>query len=157
MLRSSTQVRPISLGSAPERRRQPRVHLSVLARVSRSTSESDSRLAYMRDANIRGAFFYCDLQVAVGDTLHVRLAPAVQATAGIDVNCEATVVRVEKSDISDLTGVAVEFHRFEIEDPARACDPATDSLIAWTVEKFDRMFARRRELEKCAFRIQGAA
>ena len=109
----------------------------------------------MRDANIRGAFFYCDLQVVVGDTVHVRLAPA-QAMA-LDVNCEATVVRVEKSDTTDLVGVAVEFHRFEVEDPARVSADATNSLITWTAEKFDRLFARRLELEKCAFRIQGAA
>jgi len=150
------QVRPISFGAAPERRRQPRIHLPVLAHVSRSTSESDSRLAYMRDANIRGAFFYCDLQVAVGETLHVRLA-AAQARIGLDVNCEASVVRVEKSAHNDLTGIAVEFHRFEVEDPTSAPDYATGSLVTWTVEKFDRMFARRLELEKCAFRIQGAA
>jgi len=156
MSHSSTQVPPISLGAAPERRRQPRVHLSVLARVSRSTAESDSRLAYVRDANIRGAFFFCDLQVAVGDTLHVRLTPA-QATAGLDVHCEASVVRVEKSGMSDLAGVAVEFHRFEVEEPARASADATNSLITWSGEKFDRTFARRPELERCAFRIQGAA
>jgi len=156
MSHSSTQVPPISLGAAPERRRQPRVHLSVLARVSRSTAESDSRLAYVRDANIRGAFFFCDLQVAVGDTLHVRLTPA-QATAGLDVHCEASVVRVEKSGMSDLAGVAVEFHRFEVEEPARASADATNSLITSSGEKFDRTFARRPELERCAFRIQGAA
>jgi PilZ domain-containing protein len=156
MSKSGTQFRPISLSPAPERRRQPRVHLSVLAHVSRSNSEGDSRLAYMRDANVRGAFFYCDLRVDVGDTLHVRLV-STHAIAGLDVNCEASVVRVEKSDITDLTGVAVEFQRFEVEDPAHACDPATNSLISWTAEKFDRMFARRPELEKCAFRIQGAA
>ncbi|HWY68610.1 MAG TPA: PilZ domain-containing protein [Terriglobales bacterium] len=155
MSQLSTQVRPIGLGAAPERRRQPRVQLSLLARVSRSTSESDSRLAYMRDANIRGAFFYCDLQVAVGETLHVRLAPT--HAAALDVNCEATVVRVEKADITDLVGVAVEFHRFEVENPARVSEDATNSLINWTAEKFDRLFARRLELEKCAFRIQGAA
>jgi hypothetical protein len=156
MSQLSTQVSPIGLGAAAERRRQPRVRLSVLARVSRSTSEGDSRLAYMRDANIRGAFFYCDLQVAVGEKLHVRLAPT-QAIAGLDVNCEASVVRVESSDITDLVGVAVEFHRFEVEDPARISADATNSLISWTAEKFDRLFARRLELEKCAFRIQGAA
>jgi len=156
MSQSGTQVRPISLGAAPERRRQPRVHLSVLARVSRSNPESESRLAYMRDANIRGAFFYCDLPVAVGDALQLRLAPS-QAMGPLYVNCEASVVRVEKTTIEDWIGVAVEFHHFEVEQPSTSLALATDSSASWAVEKFDRMFARRLELEKCAFRIQGAA
>lgn len=155
MSQSSKPARQIGFNPAPERRRQPRMHLPVCARVSRTISENDSRLAYMRDANIRGAFFFCDLQVAIGETLYVHLA-AAEAKTGLNVDCEASVVRVEKSP-NALTGVAVEFHRFEVEDPAHAHEDVSSSWIHWTAARFDQMFARRLELEKCAFRIQGAA
>jgi hypothetical protein len=110
-------------------------------------------LAFVRDANIRGAFFYCDLQVLVGEVLNLHLATAHDVT-GLPVNCEASVVRVEKSALNDLTGIAVEFHRFEVEEPASVSDHA---LSDWSAERFERVFARRLELETCAFRIQGAA
>jgi len=155
MSQTIAQARPIRFGTAMERRRQPRVYLPVSARVSHSHSVSDSRLAYMRDANIRGAFFFCDLQVAVGDALYVHLAP--QAAKELIVSCEANVVRVERPALNGPTGIAVEFHRFEIEDPTSAREPFWSSLPDWSADAFQRMFSQRLELETCAFRIQGAA
>lgn len=153
MSHSSAQVRPIRLGVGLERRQQPRVYLPVSIRVSSSNAVSDSRLAYMRDTNIRGAFFFCDLQVTVGETLYVHLAPEL-ARSKLAVNCEASVVRVEKPALNGLTGIAVEFHRFEAEDPTRAPVPLTSN---WNLERFDRMFSHRLELEPCALRTHGAA
>ena len=150
-----TQVRPNRFGSFLERRRQPRLYLPVSARVSRSGSANDVRWAYMRDANIRGAFFFCDLNATVGETLQVHLAP--QAATKLIVNCEASVVRVEKPVRKGLIGVAVEFHRFEVEDPKSAHDSFTSLFTEWDADTFARMFAQRLELETCAFRVQGAA
>ncbi|PYX98683.1 MAG: hypothetical protein DMG62_08500 [Acidobacteria bacterium] len=155
MLHSSAQVRPIRVGIDWERRRQPRLYLPVSVRVSCLSSVSDSRIAVMRDANICGAFFFCDLDVAIGQTVYIQLA-SQQAKSRLTVNCEASVVRVEKPAVNGLTGVAVEFYRFEVEDPAHASAPL-GPLADWSVDSFDRMFAQRLELETCAFRIQGAA
>lgn len=149
------QVRPNRFGSFLERRRQPRLYLPASARVSRSGAANDVRLAYMRDANIRGAFFFCDLNVMLGETLQVHLAP--QAAAKLIVNCEASVVRVERPVRKGLTGIAVEFHRFEVEDPKSAQDSLVSSFTDWDADTFARMFAQRLKLETCAFRVQGAA
>jgi len=149
------QVRPNRFGSFLERRRQPRVYLPVSARVSRSGSANDVHLACMRDANIRGAFFFCDLNVVVGETLHVHLAP--QAAAKLIVNCEANVVRVEKPTGNGLIGIAVEFHRFEVDDPASAHESLASPFPDWSGDTFARMFGQRLELETCAFHTQGAA
>ena len=156
MSQTIAQVRPNQFGASLERRRQPRVYLPVSVCVSRSISTRDSHLACMRDANIRGAFFYCDMEVSVGEVLFVQLATA-EARGKFQVNCEASVVRVEKSAADGLTGIAVEFHRFEIEDPTSVREPLDSSLLNWGAENFQRMFAQRLELERCAFRIQGAA
>jgi PilZ domain len=156
MSQSIAQVRPNQFGGFLERRRQPRVYLPVSVCVSRSNSAPDSHLACMRDANIRGAFFYCDIEVTIGETLYVHLATA-EARGKFQVNCESSVVRVENSAANGLTGIAVEFHRFEIEDPTNARESLDSSLPNWGVENFQRMFAQRLELERCAFRIQGAA
>ena len=149
------QVRPNRFGAFLERRRQPRLYLPVSARVSRSGSANDVRLAYMRDANIRGAFFFCDLNVTIGETLQVHLAP--QAAAKLIVNCDASVVRVEKATRTGLVGIAVEFQRFEVKDPKSAHDSLGLSCTEWDADTFARMFAQRLELETCAFRVQGAA
>lgn len=154
MSQSIAQVQPNRFGASLERRRQPRVYIPVSACVSRSNSARDSHLACLRDANIRGAFFYCDIDVTIGETLYVHLATA-EARGKFQVNCEASVVRVEKSAAHGLTGIAVEFHRFEIEDPNSAREPLVSPH--WGADNFQRMFAQRPELERCAFRIQGAA
>ena len=156
MSQSNAQVRPSQFGTVLERRRQPRVYLPVSVCVSRSKSACDSHFAYMRDANIRGAFFYCDMEVTVGETLFVQLA-SVEARAKFAVNCEARVVRVEKPAAHGNSGIAVEFYRFEVEDPASAREPLTSRLPNLGIDNFQRMFTQRQELEKCAFRIQGAA
>lgn len=145
------------LGVVPEQRRQSRVHLPVSAKVCRSSerSKADTRIAYVRDANIRGAFFYCDLQVNVGDSLQVELAPAA---AHHNVNCEANVVRVEESALNGLTGIAVEFHDFVIQDPEKSNDDQISKpFTGWSVDMIEKKFARRPELKMYAARIQGAA
>jgi len=155
MSQSIPQVRPNRFGAFLERRRQPRVYLPVSACISRSNSVRDSHLAYMRDANIRGAFFYCDMEVSVGETVYVHLA-AAKARGKFPVNCEASVVRVERSAANRLTGIAVEFHRFEIEDPTSAREPLASSMTNWG-DALQRMFAHRLEWERCAFCAQGVA
>lgn len=154
MSKSIAQARPIRCGTVLERRRQPRVYLPLSVRVSWSNSVSNSRLACLRDANIRGAFFFCDLSVAIGETLYVHLATP-QARRKFTVNCEATVVRVEKHSLTGSTGVAVEFHRFEVEDETSAGESLTSSLN-WNADGFHRMFAQRLELERCAFSKESA-
>lgn len=156
MSHTIAQVRSIRFGTVLERRRQPRVYLPLSVRVSWSNSVNDSRLACLRDANIRGAFFFCDLNVDIGETLYVHLATP-QARRKFTVNCEATVVRVEKQSVTGPTGVAVEFHHFEVEDETSARESLTLSLTNSGADSFRRMFAQRLELERCAFSKHGAA
>jgi PilZ domain len=146
------------LGVVPEQRRQSRVHLPVSAKVCRSSerSKADARIAYVRDANIRGAFFYCDLQVSVGDSLQVELSPA--ANAHHNVNCEANVVRVEESALNGLTGIAVEFYDFVIQGSEKSNDgQISKPFTGWSADMVEKKFARRPELKMYAARIQGAA
>jgi PilZ domain len=152
MSKSIAQARPIRCGTVLERRRQPRVYLPLSVRISSSNSVNDSRFACLRDANIRGAFFFCDLNVAIGETLYVHLATP-QAQRKLTVNCEATVVRVEKQSVTGSTGVAVEFHRFEVEDETSA---SLSSSLNWNADGLHRMFAQQLELERCAFRKESA-
>ena len=156
MAESNPQALAMKFGAMAERRKQPRVQLPISLRVARGCEEADSQLVSMRDANVRGAFFYSDLEITVGETLCVQVAPE-QAISRLNVNCEARVVRVEESGINGLNGVAVQFGGFEVDDPASREDDSTRPFIGWTVDMVEQMFARRPELETCASRIQGAA
>lgn len=144
------------LDALPDQRRQPRVQLPVAAHVFKSERKTDSRLVYMRDINVLGAFLFCDLKVRVGETLHVELKPA-QGNQHLDLECEARVVRVEECPTQGVTGIAVEFHDFKLEEPGENNDDTTTPFVHWSLKMVDQMFARRPELESFASRIQGAA
>jgi hypothetical protein len=155
MPQSSPQSLTMEVDLALERRRQARAQLPISLRVSRQGRKAEYQLVSTRDANVRGAFFYSDMEVEIGETLDVEVASR-QALAKLNVNCEARVVRVEECGIDGLTGVAVQFDGFRAEEPAWQEDP-TRPFVRWSVEMVERMFARRPELEICASRIQGAA
>jgi hypothetical protein len=155
MAQASVRAQEFMLGVLPEQRRQSRAQLPVAARVFRSNDKTAPHVAYLRDINILGAFFYCALDVSIGDQVLVELDPNLQ-TPSLNVNCEANVVRVEESGMNGMPGIAVEFHRFVVEEPSQpAYDPKP--FVQWTVDMVEQKFARRRELQLHADRIQGAA
>ena len=93
----------------------------------------------------------------MGESLEVELSP-LHGNPQLNVNCEARVVRVEESGMNGLTGIAVEFHHFDVEEPGKSQDDhLTRPFLRWTVDMVDEMFARRPELQTYASRIQGAA
>src|SRR2546421_2475104 len=96
MAESSPQALAMKFGAMAERRKQPRVQLPISLRVARGCEEADSQLVSMRDANVRGAFFYSDLEITVGETVHVQVAPE-QALSRLNATCTPRVVRLEVS------------------------------------------------------------
>jgi hypothetical protein len=145
------------LGVAPEQRRQSRAQLPLTAKVLPCKRTGVPRIAYLRDINILGVFLYCDLDVRVGAELRVELAPTT-AKPGLTVNCEAKVVRIERSAMNGLTGVALEFQGFVVEERSEhPQDDVTTPFVNWTVNMVEQKFARRRELQVHASRVQGAA
>jgi hypothetical protein len=126
-------------------------------KVLPDTKSSAPRITYLRDINILGAFFYCDLDVQIGAELRVQLAPTT-AVPRLNVNCEAKVVRIERSAMNGLPGIAVRFERFAVEEPREhAQDHAAIPFLNWTVNMMEQNFARRRELQVHASRVQGTA
>ena len=154
MAPANIRAEKIMLGALPEQRRQSRVQLPVSAQVYELNGKASPHTAHLRDLNILGAFFYSDLEVGIGDAVRVALTPAVP---NLNVDCEAWVVRVEKSALNGLSGVAVEFHDFIVQEPEASADQTTKSFAKWPVDVVDRKFARRPELKTYAARIQGAA
>ena len=145
------------LGVLPDQRRQSRVQLWVSARVSPNYKKAEGRVAFVRDANVLGAFLYCDLKVAVGESVKVELRP-LHGNRQLALNCAAKVVRVEESAINRLSGVALEFHDFEVPEPEKTITTTPGApFIGWTVDMVDKMFTRRPELQTHASRIRGAA
>lgn len=157
MAQINIRAQQIMTGAVPDQRRQSRAQLPVSAKVFPARGEASAHIAHLRDVNVLGAFFYSDLEVAVGDPLVVELAP----TSGLpylNVNCEAVVVRVEEPGLNGLGGIAVEFHNFMVADPHESVrDHVSQPFVSWAVNMVDQKFARRPELEICASRIQGAA
>jgi hypothetical protein len=151
---ANVKAERIMLGALPEQRRQSRVQLPLSARVIDLNGKAEPHTAHLRDLNILGAFFYSDLQVAVGDAVRVALTPSIP---DLNVNCEARVVRVEQSALNGLTGVAVQFHDFVVQEPEGSADEVLKPTAKWTASMVDKKFARRPELQSCAERIQGAA
>ena len=156
MIQASLRAQQIMLGALPDQRRQPRVQLAVAAHVFKLERKTDSRLAYMRDINGLGAFLFCDLKVTVGETVRIKLKPA-GGNQHPNLDCEAKVVRVEECPTQGVTGIAVEFHHYKVEEPGENNDDTTRSFVHWSLKMVDQMFARRPELESFASRIQGAA
>jgi hypothetical protein len=137
-----------------EQRRQARAQLALPIHVSRHESRTVSHPACMRDVNVRGAFFYCDMQLTVGQRLRVELGcPAAQTR--LQLSCEAQVVRVESSP-GALSGVAVEFLGFEVHSGEEKSQTPI-SVVDWGLAMVEHKFARRPELQMYAARIQGAA
>jgi hypothetical protein len=60
--------------------------------------------------------------------------------------------------MNGLPGLAVQFQGFVIEEPSQpAQDHAATPFLDWTVDMVEQQFARRRELQVHASRVQGAA
>lgn len=157
MAQINIREQQILTGAVPDQRRQSRAQLPVSAKVFHAPGTPTARTAHLRDVNILGAFFYSDLEVEVGDSLLVEIAPS-SGIPYLNVNCEAIVVRVEEPGLNGLAGIAVEFHNFMVAEPHEtAGDHASQPFVSWAVEMVDQKFARRPELEICASRIQGAA
>jgi hypothetical protein len=157
MAQASVRAQEFMLGVLPEQRRQSRAQLPVAAKVFHAKDTTAPHIAYLRDINILGAFFYCDLDVSIGDQVLVELDPNLQ-TPSLNVNCEANVVRVEESGMNGMPGIAVEFHRFVVQEPSEPTyDPTPKPFVQWTVDMVEQKFARRRDLQLHADRIQGAA
>lgn len=156
MVQASVRAEQIMLGALPDQRRQPRVQLPVAAHVFQPKRKTDLHVAYMRDINVLGAFLFCDLKVNVGETVQVRLTPA-QTNQNLKLDCEATIVRVEECPTHGVTGIAVEFHHFKVEETDNKNDDPNRPFVHWSLSMVDQMFARRPELRTFASRIQGAA
>ena len=138
-----------------EQRRQARAQLALRARIGQLEEGTVPRTAFIRDANIRGAFFYCDMQATIGQIVRVELA-CPNAQTRLRLSCEAKVVRVESSPAA-LSGIAVEFLGFEVQEPYEQKTQAPISFVDWSVAMVEQRFARRPELQMYAARIQGAA
>jgi hypothetical protein len=95
-----------------------------------------------------GAFVYCKHKPAIGSTarLDFVLPDGGGQTRAI---CEGSVLRVEEFAPGAAIGVAIEFTRYELIQPAKAeqVQPSQEHtpFIGWTVEVVERIFAKSEQ------------
>ena len=133
----------------PEQRRCSRVHLPIRATLVFPASGAEAQIAFLRDVNMLGAFFYCRQKASVGQT--ARLEFGLPDNAGtIKAICEGAILRVEESAPGAAIGIAIEFTRYELTRPMRAeqvrAQEEHTPFIAWTVDVVERMFVKSQEL-----------
>jgi hypothetical protein len=131
----------------PEQRRSSRAHLPIQATVVFRELGTGAHVAFLRDANMLGAFCYCSLSPGVGH--HARLICELpDCGEQMKATCEGIVVRVEQSPPGAATGVAIEFTRYGVARLSKTEPveqrPADASFINWTVEMVERIFAKSR-------------
>jgi hypothetical protein len=157
MALASLRAQQIMLGVLPEERRQSRAKLAVSAEVSRISGEESVRTAHVRDINILGAFFYCALELRVGEAIRLDITSS-HLDPQLTISCAARIVRVETSAIHGVSGFAAEFCHFMAHETSASVEARRDrSFISWSVSMVEQMFNTRPELAMCAARIQGAA
>ena len=132
----------------PEQRRCSRLHLPIRATVVFPASSAEPQIAFLRDVNMLGAFFYCRHKASVGQT--ARLEFGFPDDAGpINAICEGAILRVEEFASGAAIGVAIEFTRYELTRPMRAEQVQAQyehtPFIAWTVDIVERMFAKSEQ------------
>ena len=133
----------------PEQRRCSRVHLPIRATAVFPASSAEPRVAFLRDVNMLGAFFYCRHKAFVSQTARLEFAFSDEG-GEINAICEGTILRVEESAPGAAIGVAIEFTRYELTRPMRAeqIHPQEEHkpFIGWAVDIVEQMFARSGQL-----------
>ena len=143
-----SQFMPCSL---PEQRRFARVHVPISATVVCPDLGAESHVALVEDLNILGAYFYCNLEVQIGQTLVVRFMFPDGARSLI---CEAVVVRVEKPNPTGPSGIAVQLLRYDLErgsfqvDANSTVSDSEKPFIGWTVEMVEQMFESKIQSQR---------
>lgn len=129
----------------PEQRRYFRVHLPVQAIVTFRDASTEPQMAFLRDINMLGAFFYCRQKPKVGQVLRLELALPEQSEPCKAI-CEGHVLRVEEFGPEAAVGVAMEFTSYELSRPSpmeqASQQPQGPSFIGWTVEMVERIFEK---------------
>jgi len=75
----------------------------------------------------------------------------------VHVRCEGVVVRIENFIPGAAIGVAAQFTKYLALKPRPGNQEEHISYVDWSLQMVEHLFARRPELERCAWRIQGAA
>lgn len=99
--------RPLAVGGT-DRRCARRFYLGMTASL-RVLNDNQSYFAFVRDCSWSGIFFYSAWAPALGSEVEIALE-APQAR----VQCTGRVIRVERSTVGAVTGVAVLAERFEM-------------------------------------------
>lgn len=96
-----------------QERRYTRVQLPIQAEVAHVSPTFFREPAHLRDISAGGAFLYTQLKPEIGAVLHVNFTvPGIGSD--LQVSCEGRVVRVEASQLGDLSGIAVAFDRLNL-------------------------------------------
>lgn len=99
----------------PEQRRESRLHNPLSATVSAVNQPNELQAAALRDMNTLGAFFYSEMQAAIGESLSLQLVlPDSGDGRQLKISCEGEVVRVEPAYDGMASGFAVRFSRYDI-------------------------------------------
>jgi hypothetical protein len=97
-----------------ERRCGQRFHIHVPVSVRLSGAQHES-CGFTQDLSSKGAFFFTDFPLAVGEAIEVTLLMPSEITLGesMRVRCQGSVLRVVQPAVGTKLGVAVHFTHYE--------------------------------------------
>lgn len=156
-LQQSQRALDVMRCARPEQRRCSRVQLNTQAVATFSRNGTEAQPAFLRDISVLGAFFFCKTRPEICQVASLRLV--LGDTEPLHVICEGVVVRVEDHPTQEAAiGVAVQFTKYEVVKTAGLTEKShPNSFVGWSLEMVEKLFLRRAEMEKYAWRIQGAA
>lgn len=110
-----------------ERRAGQRFDLHVPVSVKLAGSSHDTP-GFTQDLSARGAFFFTDFPLGVGETVELTLQMPSQITLGdaMRVRCLGRVLRVLQPSVGTKLGVAVHFAGYEYLPDAQSNEGTSD-------------------------------
>lgn len=96
-----------------EYRESVRAHLSISKAEITDPQSKATAAGSIRDISAIGAYVYADFEPEIGALVSLRFA-VEGALAETQIKCDGTVVRVEKSNSGNPTGIAIQFTCLEL-------------------------------------------